>query len=154
MVPEEGLPTSNTLSAFESNHCCLRMIDIMFSGIVDVVVLVCEQNCRRERSDPAKRSTSLVSKLQIYNFKQQHLQIQLQDLLSFPIDLHRMRRMATHTIASLPRLPSETLASIILDSSSSNLDAQTPPSKIAVVDVRDHGIDPPLCPSTFKFVSS
>ncbi|KAF8861013.1 Rhodanese-like protein [Acephala macrosclerotiorum] len=48
-----------------------------------------------------------------------------------------MRRMSTHTIATLPRLSSTDLSQILLSNTSSNVDAQTPPSKIAIVDVRD-----------------
>jgi len=50
-----------------------------------------------------------------------------------------MRKMATHTIATLPRLSSTELSQILLSNTSSNLDASTPPSKIAIVDVRDDG---------------
>ncbi|TVY48177.1 Dual specificity phosphatase, partial [Lachnellula occidentalis] len=47
--------------------------------------------------------------------------------------------MSSHTIATLPRLTATNLSQILLSesSSSSNLDASTPPSKIAIVDVRD-----------------
>lgn len=45
--------------------------------------------------------------------------------------------MSTHTIATLPRLSSTTLSEILLENKSSNLDAQTAPSHIAIVDVRD-----------------
>ncbi|TVY24497.1 CDC25-like phosphatase [Lachnellula hyalina] len=47
--------------------------------------------------------------------------------------------MSNHTIATLPRLTATNLSQIILteSTSSSNLDASTPPSKIAIVDVRD-----------------
>ncbi|PMD13692.1 hypothetical protein NA56DRAFT_585144 [Hyaloscypha hepaticicola] len=48
-----------------------------------------------------------------------------------------MRRMAMHTVATLPRLSSTELSQILLSNTSSNLDASTPPSKIAIVDVRD-----------------
>lgn len=48
-----------------------------------------------------------------------------------------MRRMAMLTVATLPRLSSTELSQILLSNSSSNLDASTPPSKIAIVDVRD-----------------
>jgi Cdc25 family phosphatase len=50
--------------------------------------------------------------------------------------------MAMHTVATLPRLSSTELSQILLSNSSSNLDASTPPSKIAIVDVRDDGICP------------
>jgi Cdc25 family phosphatase len=52
--------------------------------------------------------------------------------------------MAMHTVATLPRLSSTELSQILLSNSSSNLDASTAPSKIAIVDVRDDGILPPL----------
>ncbi|KAN0104059.1 hypothetical protein V8E51_009804 [Hyaloscypha variabilis] len=48
-----------------------------------------------------------------------------------------MRKMAMHTVATLPRLSSTELSQILLSHTSSNLDAPTPPSKIAIVDVRD-----------------
>jgi rhodanese-related sulfurtransferase len=48
--------------------------------------------------------------------------------------------MAMHTVATLPRLSSTELSQIILSTASSNLDASTPPSKIAIVDVRDDGM--------------
>jgi Cdc25 family phosphatase len=52
--------------------------------------------------------------------------------------------MALHTVATLPRLSSTELSQILLTNSSSNLDASTAPSKIAIVDVRDDGIFPPF----------
>ncbi|CZR62784.1 probable Putative protein-tyrosin-phosphatase [Phialocephala subalpina] len=48
-----------------------------------------------------------------------------------------MRRMSSHTVATLPRLSSTDLSQILLSTASSNVDASTPPSKIAIVDVRD-----------------
>jgi hypothetical protein len=48
--------------------------------------------------------------------------------------------MAMHTVATLPRLSSTELSQILLSNTSSNLDASTPPSKIAIVDVRDDGM--------------
>ncbi|KAE8443856.1 hypothetical protein EG329_001265 [Mollisiaceae sp. DMI_Dod_QoI] len=45
--------------------------------------------------------------------------------------------MASHTVATLPRLSSTDLSQILLSHTSSNLDASTPPSKVAIVDVRD-----------------
>lgn len=51
-----------------------------------------------------------------------------------------MRKMAMHTVATLPRLSSTELSQILLSTASSNLDTSTPPSKIAIVDVRDDGM--------------
>jgi len=49
-----------------------------------------------------------------------------------------MRKMSTHTIATIPRLSATDLSKILLSSTSSNLDAQpTPAQDIAIVDVRD-----------------
>jgi rhodanese-related sulfurtransferase len=48
--------------------------------------------------------------------------------------------MAMHTVATLPRLSSTELSQILLSNTSSNLDASTSPSKIAIVDVRDDGM--------------
>lgn len=51
-----------------------------------------------------------------------------------------MRKMSTYTVATLPRLSSTELSKAILENASSNLDAQTPPAKLAIVDVRDDGL--------------
>ncbi|KAI9054418.1 hypothetical protein LZ554_001580 [Drepanopeziza brunnea f. sp. 'monogermtubi'] len=45
--------------------------------------------------------------------------------------------MSMHSVANLPRLSSTDLSKIILSTATSNVDAATPPSKIAIVDVRD-----------------
>ena len=46
-------------------------------------------------------------------------------------------RMSNLTVANLPRLSSTALSQIILEHSTSNLDASTAPSHIAIIDVRD-----------------
>ncbi|CZT12584.1 probable Putative protein-tyrosin-phosphatase [Rhynchosporium agropyri] len=45
--------------------------------------------------------------------------------------------MPAPSIATLPRLSSTDLSKIILSQASSNVDASTPPSNIAIIDVRD-----------------
>jgi len=45
--------------------------------------------------------------------------------------------MSSLTVAALPRLSSTALSEILLEHSTSNLDASTPPSDIAIIDVRD-----------------
>ncbi|KAL2061499.1 hypothetical protein VTL71DRAFT_6876 [Oculimacula yallundae] len=45
--------------------------------------------------------------------------------------------MSMHSIANVPRLSSTDLSKIILSQASSNVDAATPPSSIAIIDVRD-----------------
>lgn len=61
--------------------------------------------------------------------------------------------MSSHTVSTLPRISAITLSQTLLaqTQTSSNLDATTPPSKIAIVDVRDDGTFaiPPIC--TFFF---
>ncbi|TAQ83780.1 hypothetical protein B7494_g7895 [Chlorociboria aeruginascens] len=47
--------------------------------------------------------------------------------------------MSMVTIATLPRLSSNDLSKILLEANTSNLDAQAPPEKLAVIDVRDDG---------------
>lgn len=48
--------------------------------------------------------------------------------------------MSSYTVASLPRISAKDLQNAILETASSNLDAQVPPEKLAVVDVRDDGV--------------
>ncbi|PBP24118.1 putative Cdc25 family phosphatase Ibp1 [Diplocarpon rosae] len=48
-----------------------------------------------------------------------------------------MPKMSTHSVANLPRLSSTDLSKILLSTATSNVDVATPPSNIAVVDVRD-----------------
>ncbi|KAI6713398.1 hypothetical protein JHW43_004115 [Diplocarpon mali] len=45
--------------------------------------------------------------------------------------------MSMHSVANLPRLSSTDLSKIILSTATSNVDVATPPSNIAIVDVRD-----------------
>lgn len=53
--------------------------------------------------------------------------------------------MSMHSVANLPRLSSTDLSKIILSQASSNVDAETPPSDIAIIDVRDDGPSNPQC---------
>jgi hypothetical protein len=123
---------------------------------LELVDLAISEACRDSRAgvekttNPAKaqhRPTTL------------YLQPQPQPQPPFPLDtltplnphstVHYMRKMTIHTIATLPRLSAANLSQILLsESSSSNLDAPTPPSKIAIVDVRDDG-NPHPHPSPF-----
>ncbi|PVH73477.1 hypothetical protein DL98DRAFT_501079 [Cadophora sp. DSE1049] len=48
-----------------------------------------------------------------------------------------MPKMSMHSVANLPRLSSTDLSKIILSQASSNVDSSTPPSSIAIIDVRD-----------------
>ncbi|KAK0118419.1 hypothetical protein ONS95_012706 [Cadophora gregata] len=48
-----------------------------------------------------------------------------------------MPKMSMHSIANLPRLSSTDLSKILLSQASSNVDSSTPPSNIAIIDVRD-----------------
>ncbi|KAH7314356.1 hypothetical protein BKA65DRAFT_439992 [Rhexocercosporidium sp. MPI-PUGE-AT-0058] len=45
--------------------------------------------------------------------------------------------MSMHSVANLPRLSSTDLSEIMLSQASSNVDSTTPPSNIAIIDVRD-----------------
>ncbi|KAK2626389.1 hypothetical protein QTJ16_004651 [Diplocarpon rosae] len=48
-----------------------------------------------------------------------------------------MHKMSMHSVANLPRLSSTDLSKIILSTATANVDVATPPSNMAIVDVRD-----------------
>jgi len=56
-----------------------------------------------------------------------------------PLPQNQMRKMSNITIATLPRISSSTLSSMLLAGQSSNVDTSTPPPFLAIVDVRDDG---------------